>query len=265
MTHISNMKTKVTKMATIEKRGNSFLISVSAGYNSQGKQVRRTMTWKPDQDLTPKQVKKELERQTVLFEDKVKTGRIIDSSISFADFTDKWLSEYAEKQLAPKTIARYRSLLERVKPAIGHIRLDRLQPHHLLEFYNSLAEKGIREDKSYLATVNLPDIMTACSVNREQLSRLSGISTTTISAACQGHRISSESAQAICRALKIRLMDTFEEHDDSSGLSAKTILHHHRLISSILSTAVKWQVIFSNPAERVQPPKVVRKEPPVLG
>lgn len=38
-------------------------------------------------------------------------------------------------------------------------------------------------------------------------------------------------------------------------LSQKTILEHHRLLSAMLHKAVYWQLIISNPAERVQPPK----------
>ncbi len=38
-------------------------------------------------------------------------------------------------------------------------------------------------------------------------------------------------------------------------LSGKTILEHHRLISSMLHKAVYWQLIVANPCERVQPPK----------
>lgn len=38
-------------------------------------------------------------------------------------------------------------------------------------------------------------------------------------------------------------------------LSQKTILEHYRLLSAMLHKAVYWQLIVSNPAERVQPPK----------
>ena len=41
-------------------------------------------------------------------------------------------------------------------------------------------------------------------------------------------------------------------------LSPKTILEHHRLISSMLHRAVYWQLIISNPSDRVQPPKTQR-------
>lgn len=38
-------------------------------------------------------------------------------------------------------------------------------------------------------------------------------------------------------------------------LSGKTILEHHRLLRAMLHKAVYWQMIVTNPAERVQPPK----------
>ncbi len=38
-------------------------------------------------------------------------------------------------------------------------------------------------------------------------------------------------------------------------LSGKTILEHHRLLRAMLHKAVYWQLVVSNPAERVQPPK----------
>ena len=38
-------------------------------------------------------------------------------------------------------------------------------------------------------------------------------------------------------------------------LSGKTILEHHRILRAMLHKAVYWQLIVTNPAERVQPPK----------
>ena len=47
---------------------------------------------------------------------------------------------------------------------------------------------------------------------------------------------------------------------DKGTLAPKTILEHHRLISKILSTAIKWQLIDRNVAERADPPKLPAKE-----
>lgn len=129
-------------MATIQKRRNSYRIMVSAGYTAEGKQLRKGMTWTPAPGMTEKQTQKELERQAVLFEEKVKSGLYLDGNIRFQDFAERWFRDYAEGHLRERTLDRYRGLTERTYQAIGHIRIDRLQPHHLLEFYAQLAAEG---------------------------------------------------------------------------------------------------------------------------
>lgn len=44
------------------------------------------------------------------------------------------------------------------------------------------------------------------------------------------------------------------------GLSPKSILEHHRLISKILNTAVRWELINNNAARRADPPSVPYQE-----
>jgi len=54
--------------------------------------------------------------------------------------------------------------------------------------------------------------------------------------------------------------DGVREDGKPGGLSEQTILHHHRLLSTIFNTAVQWEIIPSNPAAKVKPPKVRKKE-----
>lgn len=61
-------------MATITKRGGTYRIRCSLGYDSKGKQVIRSTTWKPEPGMTPKQEEKELNRFAVLFEEKCRSG-----------------------------------------------------------------------------------------------------------------------------------------------------------------------------------------------
>lgn len=56
-------------MATIEKRNNAYRITVCCGYDINGKQIRRRMTYTPDEKMTAKQIEKEVQRQAVLFEE----------------------------------------------------------------------------------------------------------------------------------------------------------------------------------------------------
>ncbi|MEE9136229.1 MAG: site-specific integrase, partial [Gammaproteobacteria bacterium] len=48
------------------------------------------------------------------------------------------------------------------------------------------------------------------------------------------------------------------------GLSALTVLHHHRVLSQALQRAVKWRLLTQNPASAAEPPKPVKKEFRVL-
>ena len=46
-------------MASIKKRDNGpYLITVSCGYDMNNRQIRRTMSYKPDGKMTPKQIEK---------------------------------------------------------------------------------------------------------------------------------------------------------------------------------------------------------------
>lgn len=48
------------------------------------------------------------------------------------------------------------------------------------------------------------------------------------------------------------------------GLSARTVLHHHRVLNEALRHAVRWQLMVRNPAEAVEPPRPIRSEMQVL-
>ncbi len=48
------------------------------------------------------------------------------------------------------------------------------------------------------------------------------------------------------------------------SLSGSTIQKHHKLLSTLLNAAVKWQLIFSNPCTRVGAPKAKPKKIPIL-
>lgn len=129
-------------MATIQKRGETYRIRASAGYDGTGKQIMKSMTYKPTPGMTPKQVEKEVNRQATLFDEQVQSGHYLSGNFKFKEFTEQWFNDYAKDHLRDRTYYRYKELTERTYQALGHIRLDRLQPHHLLEFYAQLAEPG---------------------------------------------------------------------------------------------------------------------------
>ncbi len=178
-------------MANIQKRGNGYRISVSNGYDINGKKIRETTTYIPDPTLTTKQQQKALEKFVFDFEEKVKNGKFMKGEkITLKDFTETWLKDYAAEQLEKTSLAFYTTTLnQKILPALGHLKLSKIQPMHLQSFYNNLLEDGVRKDGK------------------------------------------------------------------KGGYSPSTIKKCHVIISSILSTAVQWQVLESNPCDRVSPPK----------
>ena len=128
-------------MATITKRGNSYRIKVSCGYSTNGKQVVQTRTWKPTPGMTERQIKKELERQAVMFEEECRKGQIV-ATVKFETFAEQWFDEYAKINLRHTSFERMKQLTQRVYPAIGHLRLDKITGRHIQQFVNDLFLNG---------------------------------------------------------------------------------------------------------------------------
>ena len=176
---------------SIEKRGkNSYRLSCLAGYNLQGKPIKKTKTVHG--------TKKEAEIELAKFVADVQNGMVIEGkSLKFSEFTEIWKRDYGSKELAPSTYKRYCRMLEtRLLPYFGHFYVNKIKPTDIMQFYDLLSKDT-------------------------QL---------------------------------VRKKDN-DGNKTLKPLSGKTILEHHRLLRAMLHKAVYWQVIVSNPAERVQPPK----------
>lgn len=131
-------------MATIQKRGNSYLIRVSCGYDINGNHKEQSMTWKPDEGMTKKQIEKELNRQAVMFEEACNKG-YQSKAIKFEVFAEQWFEEYARPNLRNTTYERMLQLRKRVYSAIGHLRMDKVTPRQIQAFVNSLSKDGANE------------------------------------------------------------------------------------------------------------------------
>jgi len=131
-------------MATITRRGSSYRIKVSCGYDVNGKQIIQTKTWKPDEGMTPKQIEKEVQRQTVLFEEACKIGQVT-ANVKFETFAEQWFEEYAQLNLRNTSYERMRRITHRIYPIIGHMRMDKITSRHIQQLINELALNGKNE------------------------------------------------------------------------------------------------------------------------
>lgn len=153
-------------MASIRKRGSSYLIVVSMGYDYNGKRIKpQQKTVHPPEELTPKQVEKWLNEQAVLFERDCRHTPQPVQQLTLAKYIDLWLADIAPGKLAKSTIRRDRQDIERILPALGHYKLTELRPEHFRNFYAELRKATSIETKKPLSEYTIEGVhATLCSI-----------------------------------------------------------------------------------------------------
>lgn len=243
------------------KNGVSYKITVTQGRDLEGKQIRHYMTWTPPHKMTERQMQKAVEVAAMEFEKSVTLGYQVDNRQTFAEYATYVLDLKEREGAKYRTIERYRELLERINPAIGHIKLPDLRPRHLNDFYRNLGDPGISKKETHAqAKVDLASLLKEKKLTRAKVAELSGVSATTITTACQKKRIALTTAEAIAKAIGKDVAALFEIEAGKSQLSNKTILEHHRLIHTILTQAEKEMLVQYNAATKATPPKAAKKE-----
>lgn len=241
------------------KHGTTYKITVSCGRDSSGKQIRHYQTFVPDTGMTPRQAEKAAQKAAFEFERSIEQGYMLDNRQTFAEYAEYALGLKEMEGRKICTLDRYRELLQRINPAIGHMKMADIRPQHLNAFYSNLAEPGIsQKEQTTTAKPALAKAMEGRS--KAEISRLSGVSPTTMTAATSGKSISAKSAETIAAALEEKTGKLFIIQAADKKLSPKTILEHHRLIRTILNQAEKEMLIPYNPAAKATPPKVTQAE-----
>ena len=110
---------KEENITTIRKRGNSYQIRVSVGYDTKGNHKEQSMTWRPDEGMIKRQIEKELNRRAVMFEEACMRG-FRTSAIKFQELAEEWFENYAKLNLRSTAYERMRQFTHRVYPAIGY-------------------------------------------------------------------------------------------------------------------------------------------------
>jgi integrase len=243
------------------KTGISYKITVTKGRDLSGKQLRHYKTFTPPTGMTERKAEKEAERLAFEFERDIDLGYQTDNRQTFAEYAEYVIALKERTGCKFRTIERYRELLERINPAIGHIKISDIRPQHLNTLYKNLGEAGIRA-KADTATpsADIHAMMKGLNMTRAALAKAAEVSPASITAACQGKRVSSTTAEGIAKALNKNVDKLFTVEKCTDPLGNKTILEHHRLIRTILSQAEKEMLVPYNAASKATPPKVERKE-----
>lgn len=82
-----------------------------------------------------------MNRQAVIFEEACREGQIT-ANVKFETFSEQWFAEYAKLILRSTSYERMKQLTQRVYPAIGHMKLDKITERHIQQFINDLLLNG---------------------------------------------------------------------------------------------------------------------------
>ena len=253
-------------MAHIEriegKRGTSYRFIVSNGFDVNGKRITHKKTWKPPEGLTERQIQKAVQRAAVEFEKSIEQGYSLDNRQTFAEYATYVIDLKERTGIRPTTLDRYRDLLIRINAAIGHIKLADLRPQHLNAFYKNLAEPGLRiGGGSATAKIDLAKWLKENKKSRASIAEAAGISAATVGVAVKGEPVREDKAEAIAKAMGKKVAEVFKVEKNNDPLSDKTVLEHHRLISTILTQAEKEMLVPYNAAAKATPPRVEKNDP----
>lgn len=241
----------------------SYRIVISTGYDDFGKQNRHRFIWTPPRPgMSEKQMEKEATAAAYKYEEQINNGFLIDEHQTFSQYAQYVLDLKEKTGVRSSTIDRYIELLVRVNQAIGQLELTKIRPQHLNSFYSDLKDNGIRSDTDRaVATRGLKTTLHEMELSKAKLSQMAGVAASTITNATRGDPIRVDKAEAIAAALECDFHEIFKLQENRTPLSDKTILEHHRLISTILAQAEKEMLITYNPAARATPPKPKKGKP----
>ena len=171
----------------VSKKGvTSYQFRVSLGYKD-GQQIVKCMTWTPEEGMTQKQIKKEVNRHSVLFEEQANAEyqkeltreaeqrereeneiEYAKTHTTFREIAEEWLElQLSSMKYKKSTLTKLMDCKERTYNAIGNVLVSRITYRMVQAFITSLGKKGVnkqtgkglsvKSQKSYLTFVS--DVM----------------------------------------------------------------------------------------------------------
>ena len=232
----------------------SYLVRVYNGRTQDDKVITRCKTVTPPAGMGKKIAEKWVQEQAVLFEQQVTNGLVLDSDMLLDDLIDRWFEEYANKQLKAKTLYDYRRMRGRISAGLGHLKVSKIKPAHVMAFYNNLEEKGVRRDSTYTATKALLKLLPRGT--RGELAKQAGIGQDTMRMVYAGKNVSRKTAEKVSAAVGLAFSKAFVERTKKDGkLNNNSVIRYQAMLSSIFKKGVQWGLINENPCSRAEHPK----------
>ncbi len=127
--------------SVIPKPNGTYLIRISCGLDSSGKQISKSKTFRPSKpNLSFQKLNKEIENFIAAFEEEAKSNNptVRFDKITFKDFCPKYL-ELKKTVLSPNSYAFYETIINtELIPKFGKMKLREIKTYHIQEFIQYL-------------------------------------------------------------------------------------------------------------------------------
>ena len=127
--------------SVIPKPNGTYLIRISCGLDSSGKQIAKSKTFRPSKpNLSFQKLNKEIENFIAAFEEEARSDNptVRFDKITFKDFCPKYL-ELKKTVLSPNSYAFYETIINtELIPKFGKMKLREIKTYHIQEFIQYL-------------------------------------------------------------------------------------------------------------------------------
>ena len=251
-------------MASIRKRGETYTITAYMGYDENGKQRKKTTTFRPPDGVTAGKAEKLARQYAAVWEEKIKGYVALDENRTFAELAEWYYKNIAPTALKGNVLIDNKNMIDTyIMPTLARKKLKEITPTMLDTLFADLLKNGRVKDTYKLQDgVTLPKGKHS-SVNISSIARDTGLSRHTITRLAQGAGIEKENAEKIAGCLGIRFQDMFDTAVEDRTLSESSVSRVKRCLSAIFTAAVKKEVMRRNPCSNTMTLKKKSKTPAV--
>ena len=240
-------------MATARRRGktDSFLVTSYQGYMDDGRQVRRTTTFRAPPGSSPAKQQKLADAFAHEWEMKIRGTTCLNENQKFSQLFDWYYEQIAPSTIKQTTLRGNRASLERhVLPALGHMKIKDISPQVLDQLFQKLYNSGYKQE-----FFRLRDYAALGAIKQKTWLEQHGVSNNIQWKLKNGHSCKRKTAEKIAAALELPLVAIFEDATPKQGLSGTTVHKIKIDLSAIFTAAMKKGILSRNPCHLATTPK----------
>lgn len=127
----------------IVQRGISYTFTVALGMTTEGKQIRKTTTFTPPEEMTEKKADKLAKEQYINFKNRCKGLSAFNENMRFKELSEDYFKVYATNKLKPITAYNYEKMVAyHFIEYFGNKKLKEITPGMLTSFFSTHTSPG---------------------------------------------------------------------------------------------------------------------------